>query len=82
MRAIDPSETPAPASAPARHLYLASRLSGEGDDDLSRLLADLPRLGQLTVRHPIDTMAYNCAWNIVRGCGCCRGRVAGAVATQ
>eukprot|EP00935_MAST-01C_sp_MAST-1C-sp1_P001100 g1100.t1 len=27
--------------------------------------------GQLTVRHPIDTMAYNCAWNIVRGCGCC-----------
>ena len=46
MRAIDPSETP----APARHLYLASRLPGEGDDDLSRLLADLPRLGQLTVR--------------------------------
>ena len=49
MRAIDPSETPAPASAPARHLYLASRLSGEGDDDLSRLLADLPRVGQLAV---------------------------------
>ena len=43
MRAI--SET-----APAQHLYLASRLPSDGDDDLSRLLADLPGVAQLTVR--------------------------------
>ena len=52
MSAIHPRET----SIPARHLYLASRLPGDGDDDLSRLLAHLPGVAQLTVRSEAATL--------------------------